>query len=88
MKLTEKQKQEALEKIRSTCTPIQCPMCKSDGFSLNETEYQITSFVRNGTTLDLGNVQYIPSVALCCNKCGYLAMFSLMALGIDLQAED
>ncbi len=73
--------QDVLDALNSRNIKNICPFCNSTGWSVNPTRSATIPF--QGDSFSVGIGETTPVVQLTCTKCGFVAHFNTMALGID-----
>ncbi len=85
MELTPEQKEKTLALISEKIGGRPCPMCgKHHDNILIEHEIQLLSFFRKGYGISnhLAPQAVLPTLAVTCSNCGYVALFNLIQMGV------
>jgi len=85
MKLTEGQKNKAVEKL-SGFLKSSCSVCQGKGWVLSDRIFELREF--HGGTLVIGEKSAtFPVIAVVCNSCGNTLFFNAIQLGIAERGE-
>lgn len=81
MKLTEKEKESAIEKIDMLALPdVKCPVCGEEEWYFNEYILETREFLFGDIALNKGVL--VPYVTMSCKKCSNTFFFNAVQLGI------
>ena len=75
------QKDIITKKIRERIIALECPMCRSHKFVLLD-GYLTENLQNDYHSVNIGNGTIVPSVAIVCKHCGFIARFALGALDL------
>lgn len=80
--ITQEEKRNIVDKLLSIINDreITCPMCGNKHFSIGD-GYFVTSIQDNLKDIQIGG-EVIPSIPIICNKCGFISLHALGALGL------
>lgn len=81
--MTQEDKSKIASILEQKISPITCPMCHKQNFSLVD-GYIVTPIQQEPATLVIGGGRSIVSVAIICVNCGYTSYHNLKALGIKI----
>lgn len=70
--------------INTRATNIKCPFCESNNWDINENVAAAMPIDANGGFV-VGKGQITPSVHITCLKCGYIAHFNPLLLGLNIE---
>lgn len=78
--MTEKQKQNILQRIHEKIPVLECPMCHHGSFTI------VDNYVSMTLMEDYRNVKMagkaVPCVMIVCNNCGFVGFHALGAIGL------
>ena len=84
--LTEEQRKKALDWINKRVPGLQCPVCKTKSFGLQE--YLTTPMIMTPDRgIQFGGVAY-PQVMLICNHCTHTLLFNAVQMGILTESDE
>lgn len=78
--MQEDKKQEIIAVLQQRISHLECPMCHSQSFSIID-GYILDNPQESLNSYSLGG-NFIPSVAIVCNNCGFISRHALGSLGL------
>lgn len=84
MKLNNKQKEILVEKLKKT-VPMQCYICSSNKWMINDTVFEIREFHKG--SIKVGKTDVIPIISLTCSICGNMIFLNALNLGLELNLD-
>lgn len=88
MPMTPEKKQEIINILQQKGAVLPCPRCNNNNFTLLDGYFnQVIQQELNLNTVIIGGPS-VPSVAVACNRCGYISQHALGVLGLMPKEED
>jgi hypothetical protein len=81
--MTPTQQKHVSDWIQSKCPTMQCPACRSFGFSFGPVSGLV---LLKGANIHLG--PSVPIATVVCSNCGYIMTFSAGVMGLNLSPPD
>lgn len=79
--LSDNEKTELIKVLTNKIRTFECPMCHGHSFTIVD-GYLVHGLQKSMTNIVLGNGPMIPSVAIVCTQCGFMAQHNLGVLGL------
>lgn len=81
MKLSNEQKDKAVNKLKEFTNTSICNMCGSRNWIVNDTFFEMREFNGGGFKVG-GNVAIFPVIAITCERCSNTYFFNAIRLGL------
>lgn len=81
--LTNENKQLIAKKVVEKIGFFKCPICQNSTFTIAD-GFLVSSLQKDLKNLSIGG-EYLPSIALVCNNCGFTSLHNIKILGLNIE---